>query len=144
MSGAGVRSKVCVLLLTLPLLLFLTGCPFLFPASVLAGTWAFTVENAPDLNELLLTFNNTGRITKVTYQVTGGVEITVNNPSGTATVSGKNVTVQTTFNGNTLRFDGTLNSDDTVAQGTITLDIVVGGVTISIDGGAATMTKLLQ
>jgi hypothetical protein len=144
MNWTGVRFKAGILLLALPLVVFLSGCQFLFPASVLAGTWAFTVEAAPDLNELLITFNNFGQITNVTYQLAGGNEISVNSPSGTATVSGQNVTVSTTFQGNTLAFNGTLNSDDTVAQGTITLSIVVGGVTINIDGGAATMTKLLQ
>lgn len=144
MSEAGVRSKMCVLLLALPLLVFLAGCPSLLPTAVLAGTWAFTVEGAPNLNELLLTFNDTGQVTKVTYQLAGGSEISVNAPVGTATVSGKNVTVETTFEGNTLSFNGTLNADDTLVQGMITLHIVVGGVTITVNGGPATMTKLLQ
>jgi hypothetical protein len=111
---------------------------------VLEGTWAFTVDSTPNLNELLLTFNQNGQVTNVTYQVTGSAEISVNAPVGQATVNGKNVTVTSTFQGNSLTFNGTLNDDNTVAQGTITLQITVGAVTVTVNGGAATMTKLLQ
>lgn len=143
MLRTGMHSKKCLLLLALPLLAFVAGCPL--PATaVLEGTWAFTVDSTPNLNELLLTFNQNGQVTNVTYQVTGSAEISVNAPVGQATVNGKNVSVTSTFQGNSLTFNGTLNDDNTVAQGTITLQITVGAVTVTVNGGAATMTKLLQ
>ncbi len=141
MNRRSSRAIKCALVLAAPLVVALPGCPSLLPTAVVEGTWALTAQNAPNLNELLITFNSTGRVTHVTYQLAGGSVISVNAPVGTVTVSGKNVSVNTTFNGNSLTFNGTLNSANTVITGSITTHIVVGAVTVTINNGPATLTK---
>jgi len=111
------------------------------PEAVLEGTWLVTVEQNPDLQSLLVTFDGSGNVTQVEYKLGDNATITVTNPVGVATVNGQDVILSATFNGNGLTFDGTLNSDNTVINGSLTTQISVGGLLITINNGPATFTK---
>lgn len=134
-----------VMLLVVSVAGLLGGCSILFPPTspeaVLAGTWAVTVQNAPDLKQLLITFNSTGNVTSVSYKLGDNATITVPSPVGVAEVNGTSVTISATFNNNGLTFNGTLNSTNTVITGSLTTQIVVGSVVVTVDNGPATLTK---
>ena len=109
------------------------------PESVLSGTWKFTVQNVPDLKQLLVTFDANGNLTTVQYQIGQNASISAPTPVSATNVDGTAITVSATFNrGNTLAFDGTLNSTNDVATGNLTTFIQVGGATIQLNNGAAT------
>jgi hypothetical protein len=132
-----------VVLSFVPFVSLFAGCvsPPPPPEAVLAGTWAVTVENNPDLKLLLLTFDSNGNLQSIEYQVGSNAVITVPAPLGATNVDGNAVTISVSFNNNTLAFNGTLNDTQTVITGDITTLIVVGGLEISINNGPATLTK---
>jgi hypothetical protein len=143
MRSTRAKSMGRILLLVLPLAGLRATCiPNQPPAeAVLAGTWAVTVAAAPGLEQLLLTFDEEGQLSTVTYKVADNAVITVPSPTGTTSVSGQDVTITGTFLGNGLEFEGILNSTNTVITGTLTTHIVVGSAVVTIDNGAATLTK---
>lgn len=135
------RTAGALAIASLSLLTF-AGCVPPPPAeAVLAGTWRVTAENAPDLNQLLITFDQNGNLQTVQYQLTGNAVITVPAPIGDTAVEGNEVTISATFNGNTFAFTGTLNEAQTVATGNVTTLIAVGSSIVSINNGPATLTK---
>ncbi len=128
-------------LLAVPCGLWLPGCNFLAPPeAVLAGTWLVEVEEYPDLETLLITFDETGTVTEVEYKLGDNATITVTDPVGVATVDGQDVIVSVTFNANGLTFNGTLNDDDTEMTGSLTTQISVGSLVVTINNGPATLT----
>ncbi len=143
MIRMNVRVLGCVALSVVSLGSLLSGCgpPPPPPEAVLQGTWAVTVENAPDLKELLVTFDENGNVTEVQYKLGDNATITVASPTGVATVDGSNVIISATFNDNGLTFNGTLNSDNTVITGNLTTQIAIGGLIVTINNGPATLTK---
>jgi hypothetical protein len=121
------------------------SCGVLFSppaAAVLAGTWELTTPSTASLTQLLLTFDQNGNLTTVTYKLGTEITVTESAPVSTTTVDGKNVTISATFLGNSLDFNGTLNEADTVITGTLSTRIALGTIVITIDGGPGTMTKL--
>jgi hypothetical protein len=132
------------LLLVVPLVVLPAGCGVVFPPppeAVLEGTWEVTSSSSLSLTQLLLTFDQNGDLTRVTYKLGTEVTITAPSPSGTSTVSGKDVTIAATFLGNSLIFNGTLNDSDTVINGTLTTQITVGLIVVTINNGPGTFTK---
>jgi len=135
-------SKRWMIVIAVPFVTLLSGCfPPPPPTSVLEGTWKLTVEGAPDLRDLLLTFDSDGNIQTVQYQIGDNAIITVPAPIGATSVENDTVTISVTFNSNTLAFNGTLNDTNDIITGSLTTLITVGDVTVTIDNGPATMTK---
>jgi hypothetical protein len=142
MSSTNLKAMGFFALLLLPLASLLAGCAPQPPAAaVLEGTWQVAVQNVPDLQQLLLTFDANGNLVTVTYKLGDNAVIVVPSPVGTSSVSGKDVTITATFRGNGLEFEGTLNDADTMITGSLTTHIVVGSVVVVIDNGPATLTK---
>lgn len=110
------------------------------PEAVLAGTWEFKPENSTNLSKLMLTFDETGELTKVSYQI-GAITIDSTALTGGATVDGDNVTIAVAFGANHFFFNGTLDASRTTVVGTASTRITLALVTITIDNGAATLTK---
>lgn len=127
------------------LLLSLGGCFFSRPPpeAVLQGVWQLVpaTQFTPPIENWLLTFNDDGELTQVSYQFAGLATVTWNNPNGATNVDGSSVYVSATQSGNGLTFSGTFNSDETVATGELTSNLIAGGLTISVTQGAATLTK---
>lgn len=122
----------------------LPGCfqPVVPPTTaVLAGTWAVTVENTPELKQLLFTFDANGNLQTVQYQIAANATITVPSPFGVTSVENDAVTISMTFITNTLAFNGTLNDTRNVITGNLTTLISVGGAVVTINNGPATLTK---
>jgi hypothetical protein len=143
MSSINVKTVGFFVLLVVPLASLLAGCAPAPPPeeAVLEGTWAVSVQNNPDLQQLLLTFDANGKVTTVTYKLGDNAVITVPSPVGTGTVNGKDVTITAEFRGNGLEFDGTLNDANTIITGSLTTNIVLETIVITIDNGPATLTK---
>ena len=140
------RGMRIVALLIVPVAGLLSGCRALFPTTpppeaVLAGTWAMTAQNVPDLKQLLFTFDSNGNLQTIQYQVASNATITVPAPIGETSVSGTAVSISVAFNTNTLAFNGTLNSANNVIDGSLTTLIAVGSSVVTVDNGPATMTK---
>jgi hypothetical protein len=143
MRGLNRSGTLRLAVLAMPLTGLLAGCftPAPPAAAVLAGTWAVTVENAPDLKELLLTFDSSGNIQTVQYQIGSNAIITVPAPVGATSVENSTVSISVSFNTNTLAFNGTLDDANNVITGSLTTLIAVGDVTVTIDNGPTTLTK---
>ena len=123
-----------------PWLMLIPGCGIL-ATSPLAGSWVVTVDNAPDLKTLVLTFDRNGGIESIQYQVGPNAVITVPSPVGRTNVDGDSVVISATFNNNTLSFSGTFNETETLISGNLTTLISFGGTVVTIDNGPATLTK---
>lgn len=129
-------------MLVVPLVGLSAGCgAFLPPEAVLSGTWKLTTSSSDDLTELLLTFDQNGAMTQVTYKLGTEVTLTSPFPSSSSNVDGKDVTITATFYGNSLIFRGTLNDGDNVITGTLTTQITVGVVVVTVNNGPGTLTK---
>ena len=137
-------SMMACVLATMVLPGLLPGCfqPVTPPASaVLAGTWAVTAENTPELKQLLFTFDANGNLQTVQYQIAANAIITVPSPFGETSVEDDAVTISMTFFTNTLAFNGTLNDAKNVITGDLTTRISVAGASVAIDHGPATLTR---
>lgn len=136
------RSKYLAMLVVPLAIVMLTGCPFIITTgAVLAGTWAVQAENAPDLNQLLLTFDANGNLTSITYQIGENAAVSAT-PVATTSVSGSLVSITAVFPiNNSVNFSGTLNAENTVITGTLSTNITVGGLTVTLSNGPATLTK---
>ena len=134
-------SRIVPLGLALTTLALYTGC-IIIPseASELQGTWALTTAQSTNLGQTLLTFNEEGALTSVSYTI-AGVTITDHAVTASSHVTGNNVTITASFAGNSINFVGTFNADKTVITGDAGTTITIGGITISIDNGAVTLTK---
>lgn len=127
--------------------LFLTGC--IIPPdnseppeeAILAGDWELTGDSITNLESLVFTFNDRGKLTQVVYQLTGTARITDTDPRGEITVSGQSVTIDATRLGSGTVFTGTLNDSNTQIVGSLTTRLEVGSIIAEVDQGAATFTR---
>ena len=127
-------------LMSIFLTMILTGCapP---PEAVLEGAWKLTPDDDTGLSETLLTFDQKGKLSAITFKL-DALTITYDKVLCTkTTVDGAAVTIDTTFLASSLIFNGTLNSDQTIIAGTVTMRIQISSLNISIDEGSATLTK---
>lgn len=142
------RSSGIALIIPLALLTAITGCPTPLPPppeAVLSGTWELTGDVvAPEVSNFLLTFDQNGNITRMSYQF-NNFTVTADDPSfidSNATVSGSDVNIVATWlTVNNLVLDGTMNSALTQITGTASYRLVIGGVTVEVPAGAAQLAK---
>ena len=120
------------------------GCAGLppFEPSALEGTWLVNAE-ADRLTQMLVTFDQTGRLVKVTYQIGSFATVEETNTTGRGTIDGDNVTIEATFGTgrNTLHFEGSINAAHTQIEGEVTTEIRLLGVRITINSRPATLTE---
>lgn len=123
------------------------GCPPIVinvtppPEAVLEGVWQLTTDESTDVNQTFLTFDATGDLIRVVYQIGDDTTVTDNSPRGTVDVNGKAVTIDSTFAGSGQIIRGTLNEDNTVITGNQGTEVRIGDTLISVDNGTVTLTK---
>lgn len=140
------KMTVCTLLLPL---LVLGGCPAPappLPEAVLEGTWELTGDALPaEITDYLVTFNEVGEITRISFRYNEIVTVTVSTSSSidsSSTVSGSDVSIVASwFTVNNLVFSGTLNEALTQMTGSASYRLEFGGVTIETPVGDAVFTK---
>lgn len=138
------KSMRIVALLGMFAALLPAGCGWLAPppdTAVLAGTWSVTAESTPNLNQLLLTFDENGNLDTIQYKVGDNVLVTVPSPLATTDVDGDDVTITAQFNESGLVFNGVLDPAGNVITGNLTTQIKSGDIIITVNNGAATMTR---
>lgn len=122
------------------------GCPLLPPPeAAMKGTWELIPSDTvdPRLTDWFLTFNSSGKLTKVEYTFIGGETVAWSNPPSSTDVNEDQVHISVTFLANSFMFDGTLDDVKTPssATGTIIASIKIGDIEISEPQGEATLVK---
>lgn len=112
------------------------------PEAILAGIWKIVPGSPQSFNAKFVTFNETGRVTKVETTsidfLLRNVTVTESNLNLASMVNGASVKV--TMPGD-LSFAGTLNDARTEATGKLVTEANIFDTTITTELGPATMTR---
>ena len=116
------------------------------PEAALEGTWELSGEAVqPRLSEFRITFDDEGRITRLSYRLDNLVTIYVDESAlitSDTTVNDSEVSILASwFQLNYFAFGGTLNANHTYMDGNATYQIAVGGETIEAPLSQARLTR---
>jgi hypothetical protein len=114
------------------------------PETVLEGDWETTAETAEGVADVVITFDETGVVTRIVGTLDDGTTVSANITGATSTVDGDDVTLTIPLpnSDDVVTFEGTLSADENTLEGSLTRSIPIGDdVVVTIPAGDVTLNR---